>query len=654
MKDVGQWGHEYVRQLENEIVQQWNIDQKIHRILSPLVHEIVAFDCKHHAEIQACDLLMEIDQIHLIPKYITKNIYKRMCMYLTSCAKYVEDNERTKILTLTFNEYIKYGELSRALISSILLNNHNFIRKIFFQCKDTTLLYQLCFICSRHLINPLTDDDLEDNFSDEVTQILSNCNLSTYFLNFARELDIMAPKLPEDIYKTWLETTSILSNFNVLENIDSARQNLATSIVNGFINAGFGTDKLLTGGDNNWIYRNKEHGMLSATASLGLIYLWDVDGGLTPIDKYLYTNDDYIKGGALLALGIVNARVRNECDPALALLSDYVCSNVLPLQIGAIFGIGLAYAGTNRDDVYQLLIPIIESAQQLEVLAVASISCGLITIGNYKNNPLITIIYDKLIEYNQNDQLKSPYMRLIGLGLCLCYYNARDDAVFDIFDVFEEPFRTVMYCMMKMCAYAGSGNVLIIQELLHIIGEHCTPLTDNEINKKTKRKRDLKKKPQWDMCQGHAMATLSVAVIAFGEEIGMEMIQRILGHIGRYGEPVVRKVLPLAVAFISISNPQLNLMDILTKYAHDSDDEVACNAIFGLGIIGSGTNNARLAKCLRQLAAYHAKNPSQLFMVRIAQGLVHMGKGCMTLNPLHTDRQLIDPVGMGGKSISMG
>lgn len=35
--------------------------------------------------------------------------------------------------------------------------------------------------------------------------------------------------------------------------------------------------------------------MLSAAASLGLIHLWDVDGGLTPIDKYLYTSEDYIK-----------------------------------------------------------------------------------------------------------------------------------------------------------------------------------------------------------------------------------------------------------------------------------------------------------------------------------------------------------------------
>jgi len=36
-------------------------------------------------------------------------------------------------------------------------------------------------------------------------------------------------------------------------------------------------------------------GMMSTTASLGLILLWDVDGGLTQIDKYLYSSEDYIK-----------------------------------------------------------------------------------------------------------------------------------------------------------------------------------------------------------------------------------------------------------------------------------------------------------------------------------------------------------------------
>jgi 26S proteasome regulatory subunit N1 len=78
--------------------------------------------------------------------------------------------------------------------------------------------------------------------------------------------------------------------------------------------------------------------MLSAAASLGMILLWDVDGGLTQIDKYLYSTEDYIKAGALLAVGIVNCGVRNDCDPALALLSDYIENPSSTMRVSAILG----------------------------------------------------------------------------------------------------------------------------------------------------------------------------------------------------------------------------------------------------------------------------------------------------------------------------
>lgn len=88
--------------------------------------------------------------------------------------------------------------------------------------------------------------------------------------------------------------------------------------MNAFVNAGFGTDKLVTvgseagaGADNvHWIFKNKDHGKTSATASLGLITLWDVEGGLPQIDKYLYSTDSYVVSGALMAIGIVNAGVQ--------------------------------------------------------------------------------------------------------------------------------------------------------------------------------------------------------------------------------------------------------------------------------------------------------------------------------------------------------
>lgn len=36
-------------------------------------------------------------------------------------------------------------------------------------------------------------------------------------------------------------------------------------------------------------------GMMSAAASQGLIWRWDIDTGLAQCDRFLYVNDEYIK-----------------------------------------------------------------------------------------------------------------------------------------------------------------------------------------------------------------------------------------------------------------------------------------------------------------------------------------------------------------------
>src|ERR1700743_2787230 len=115
-----------------------------------------------------------------------------------------------------------------------------------------------------------------------------------------------------------------------------------------------------------------------------------------------------------------------------------------------------------------------------------------------------------------------------------------------------------------------------------------------------------------------------------------------------YGEPVIRRAVPLALGLLCASNPLLNVLETLSKYSHDNDADVAINAIFAMGLVGAGTNNARLAQMLRQLASYYHRDPNALFMVRIAQGLLHMGKGTMSVNPFHTDRQVLSRVAAAG------
>lgn len=53
--------------------------------------------------------------------------------------------------------------------------------------------------------------------------------------------------------------------------VDSARMNLASSFVNGFVNAAFGQDKLLTDDGNKWLYKNKDHGKRTHAFLIGTL-----------------------------------------------------------------------------------------------------------------------------------------------------------------------------------------------------------------------------------------------------------------------------------------------------------------------------------------------------------------------------------------------
>jgi 26S proteasome regulatory subunit N1 len=145
-----------------------------------------------------------------------------------------------------------------------------------------------------------------------------------------------------------------------------------------------------------------------------------------------------------------------------------------------------------------------------------------------------------------------------------------------------------------------------------------------------------------------AYAVIGIGLVAMGEDVGQEMVLRQFGHLMHYGEANIRRAVPLAMGLISPSNPQMKVYDTLSRYSHDNDNEVAINAIFAMGLLGAGTNNARLAQLLRQLASYYHRDQESLFMVRIAQGLLHMGKGTLSISPFHTDRQILSRVSAAG------
>lgn len=649
---IGDWGHEYVRHLSGEIASNWpEASDTFRATLIELIQQIVPYNMAHNAEAEACDLLMEVEKLELLEQYVDESAYPRVCLYLQSCVPYVPDPENVSLLKCALSLSRKFKQYTQAMRLALSLNDMKTIEEIFTSCPDSATQKQLAFMLGRQQVFlelPEGSNDYED-----LVEIMSNSHLNNHFLNLARELDIMEPKTPEDVYKSHLDNAR--APFGGSQ-IDSARQNLAASFVNGFVNAGFGNDKLLMEDGNKWLYKNKEHGMFSATASLGLILLWDVDGGLTPIDKYLYSSEDHIKAGALLACGIVNTGVRNEVDPALALLSDYVMHSNSTMRIGSILGLGLAYAGSNRSAVLDLITPVFSAEKRSgttnEVLGIAALALGMISVGSC--NPEVTETLTQTIMERSESDFRDTFSKFLFLGLGLVYLGRQEaaEAVIAALSVIDEPHRSTATTMVEICAYAGTGNVLKIQHLLHICSDHYEPYSPDAATDKTKTKEQneaqQKEEREKDLSQCQSVAVLGIALIALGEDIGAEMAYRSFGNLLRYCEPTIRRAVPLALGLLSVSNPKLNILDTLSKFSHDSDAEVAHNAIFAMGLIGAGTNNARLASMLRQLAQYHAKDPNNLFMVRIAQGLTHLGKGTLTLSPYHSDRQLMSPVALAG------
>ncbi|KAH8913357.1 hypothetical protein BT69DRAFT_1314892 [Atractiella rhizophila] len=299
-EDPGVWGHEYVRHLAAEIGEEYVSRQQERasqeegsgeeerdvstQDLLELSKRLLPFLLSHNAESDACDLLLELETIGTIIPFVTEDTFARVGLYLISCVNYLPPPEDAEVMKTAREIYRKHDRFMEALVLSIRLGDRSLVEEDFESPKSSTMKRQLAYVLARHGV-PLTSND------EKVGEILNNAKLAEDFKAFAKELNVVDAKVPEDVYKSHLE------NSRTTTKVDSALQNLADTFVNAFVNAGFGNDKLMVEAPEgqSWIYKNKDAGMMAAAASLGLLCLWDVDVGMGYIDNYTYVEDDNIK-----------------------------------------------------------------------------------------------------------------------------------------------------------------------------------------------------------------------------------------------------------------------------------------------------------------------------------------------------------------------
>ena len=102
-----------------------------------------------------------------------------------------------------------------------------------------------------------------------------------------------------------------------------------------------------------------------------------------------HATQDVIRHGDLLSSG-----VRTEADTALvALLGEYTTNTSLPLKFASIVGLGLAYAGSHREDLLALLLPAVaDESTSTETASLAALSLGFVFVGSGNGEITSTIL----------------------------------------------------------------------------------------------------------------------------------------------------------------------------------------------------------------------------------------------------------------------
>ena len=82
--------------------------------------------------------------------------------------------------------------------------------------------------------------------------------------------------------------------------------------------------------------------------------------------------------------------------------------------------LGLAYAGSARDDIIEILLPVLsDEKSQMECVGMTALALGMIAVSTC-NGEVTENILQTMMEKSE-DQLKDPFARYLALGLGLTY-----------------------------------------------------------------------------------------------------------------------------------------------------------------------------------------------------------------------------------------
>ncbi|KAF8898847.1 hypothetical protein BD779DRAFT_1666615 [Infundibulicybe gibba] len=370
----------------------------------------------------------------------------------------------------------------------------------------------------------------------------------------------------------------------------------ALTLQNAFMHSGTTSDLFLR--DNlEWLGLASNWSKFSATAGLGVIHKGYFEQGKTILGPYLPQSGGesgiqgaaYSEGGALYALGLINAGCRTS-------ITDYLrdtlkASQGEVVQHGAALGLGVAGMGSNNLDAFEDLknVLFMDSAVAGEASGYAM---GLIMLGSAAADPVREMIvyaretqHEKIIREEADETVK---MLLAEKDPILRYGGVYTIAL----------------------AYAGTANNDAVRQLLHI----AVSDTSDDVRR---------------------AAVTSLAFLLFKNP---SQVPRIVQLLSESYNPHVRCGATLALGIACAGTGLQDAVEILEPMTKDSVDFVRQGAFIALGMIlvqqseASSPSLASTRTLYAKVVSDKHEDPMARFGAAIGQGFIDAGGRNVTIS----------------------
>ncbi|KAH9944140.1 D-isomer specific 2-hydroxyacid dehydrogenase [Epithele typhae] len=386
----------------------------------------------------------------------------------------------------------------------------------------------------------------------------------------------------------------------------------ALTLQNAFMHAGTTSDVFLR--ENlEWLALANNWSKFSAAAAIGVIHKGHFQESMAILGPYLPAQGAesstgsaaYSEGGALYALGLVNAGCGSGQEVEAYLRTLIKSTNSEVVQHGAALGLGVAGMGGKSAEAYDDLKQTLFSDSAVAGEA-AGYAMGLIMLGTADATSA-----DEMLTYARETQ-HEKIIRGLAVGLALIFYGRQEEAdeMVKMLMAEKDPILRYGGVYTLALAYAGTSNNAAIRQLLHV----AVSDTSDDVRR---------------------AAVTSLAFLLFKNPA---QVPRIVQLLSESYNPHVRCGATLALGIACAGTGLQDAVDILEPMTRDSVDFVRQGALISLGMIlveqseASSPSLASTRALFAKIVSDKHDDPMARFGAALGQGLIDAGGRNVTIS----------------------